>query len=399
MSNTTQRSVVVVQYAGDYARTYRQLSSGGPETYYAQRYSIDTVAAHVSPTTAVATICCTADNDEDVVLANGVRSVNVRATDKGADEHQVWKAVKSCAPTHVCMRTPLSKVLARSLQDDSIQSVLVTLADSFNGLGLRARYQHWRLSRLLNHPKVVAIGNHGVKSSESLRRIGVDPARIVPWDWPHSASPHQAAPKQAPAHAVWNLLFVGSLTESKGLGDLMRAIQVLARSNVIVKLSYAGSGEVQAFASLAEGLGIQEQVHYLGLVPHSTVLSLMREADLVIVPSRHEYPEGFPMTIYEALSSRTPIIASDHPMYAPHLSQTRTAIVYPAGKHQALADAIESIMNDPERYHELSLASAAAWDKLRLPVTWGSLLDSWLEEPADKPFAPLKHALSPAPAA
>ena len=40
----------------------------------------------------------------------------------------------------------------------------------------------------------------------------------------------------------------------------------------------------------------------------------MSAHDIVIVPSRHDYPEGLPMTIYEALAMRTPLVVSDHPM-------------------------------------------------------------------------------------
>jgi len=42
----------------------------------------------------------------------------------------------------------------------------------------------------------------------------------------------------------------------------------------------------------------------------------MRSADAIVIPSRHEYPEGLPLTIYEALAARTPIVASDHQCFS-----------------------------------------------------------------------------------
>ncbi|MEP7101903.1 MAG: glycosyltransferase [Burkholderiales bacterium] len=396
MSSPIRRSVVIVQHAGDYAEAYRRIRSGSGETYYAQSYSLDVVGALVSPTTAVTTICCSSELDEDTVLDNGVRVINLRAQEQ-VDEDRVWRLIRECGATHLLLRTPQNQVLRQALADPSIESVLLTLADSFGSEGLRNRVRAWRMRRLFNHPKVAWIGNHGINSSESLRRIGVDPARIVPWDWPHDITPHQFTAKASRAERPWSLLFVGAVVETKGIGDVLRALRALKDKGIAVRLSYAGKGDTAAYAALATELQIADQVSYLGLVKHSAVIPLMRDADLVIVPSRHEYPEGFPMTIYEALSSRTPIVASDHPMYGRHLGETKAAFIYPAGDHQALAAAIETLMAEPARYAALSNASAASWDRLQLPVTWGKLMTDWLLPLPEQRSALSKYALAAYP--
>jgi glycosyltransferase involved in cell wall biosynthesis len=390
-----KRSIVIVQYAGDYAEAYRRLAGGGKENYYAQRYSIEVVADLVRDDTAVAVICCTSEADEDTVLANGVRSINLRSPG-GVDEQRVWRAVQSCAPTHLCLRSPLTRVLRAALRSGSIASVLLTLADSFEERSWRARLRAWRLKRLLNHPKVLAVGNHGVSASRSLRRIGVLPSKIIPWDWPHQVSPRQSPVKSAPAAKTWSIFFVGLLIESKGVGDVIRAVRRLADDGIRVTLDCAGRGDVARFEALARELDVAAQVTFLGMLPHSEVVPAMKRADLVVIPSRHDYPEGFPMTVYEALSSRTPIIASDHPMYAPHLSRTAAAAIFPAADCVAIAEAVKSLMADPAAYASLSAASADSWDQLQLPVTWGELLTEWLRDRPAEGYAPLKHALSAA---
>ena len=35
--------LVMLNYAGDYREAYQRLTSGGKETYYAQKYSVDTL--------------------------------------------------------------------------------------------------------------------------------------------------------------------------------------------------------------------------------------------------------------------------------------------------------------------------------------------------------------------
>lgn len=393
MTAQLQRSVVIVQYAGDYGEAFQRLEGGGAENYYAQRYSLDVVASLVSADTTVAVICCTATQDEDRLLANGVRVINLHSP-VAVDPDRVWSAVKACEPSHVCMRTPIAAVLRAALGCASVKSVLLTLADSFEDRSLRGRLRAWRLRRLLNHPKVIAVGNHGVNASESLRRIGVRASKIVPWDWPHDVTPHRAAAKTAPVATQWTLFFVGLIIESKGIGDVMQAVRLLQDDGILVNLSCAGRGETDKFMALAAQLGISAQVRFLGMIPHSQVVPNMRAADLVVIPSRHEYPEGFPMTVYEALSSRTPIVASDHPMYAPHLLKTGSATVFAASDPNAMARCIKAVMGAPEVYAALSSASAGAWDKLQLPITWGDLLTAWIDRGPDEPYAPLKHALA-----
>lgn len=388
-----QHSVVIVQYAGDYAEAYRRLAAGGAENYYAQNYSLEVVAALVDPDTSVTVICCTAERDEEVLLPNGVRVINLHSPGE-VDAGRVLRAVAARAPTHVCLRTPFPAVLEGVLRLATVRSVLLTLADSFEDRSLRGRWRAWRLRRLVNHPKVLAVGNHGINASESLRRIGVSAAKIVPWDWPHEVSPHQSPAKAAPSGRPWTIFFVGLVIESKGIGDVLRAVRLLKDAGIVVQLDCAGRGEIEHFTALAVELGIAPQVRFLGVIAHENVVPAMRAADLVVIPSRHEYPEGFPMTVYEALSSRTPIVASDHPMYAPHLASTGAAKVHAASDPASLCRAVRSIMQDPGVYAALSEASAAAWDKLQLPVTWGDLLAGWIPHGSQAFYPPLKHALA-----
>ena len=61
----------------------------------------------------------------------------------------------------------------------------------------------------------------------------------------------------------------------------------------------------------------------------------MHAHDAVVVPSQHAYPEGLPMTIYDAYCSRSPLIASDHPMFRSKVIDDETAVVFGAGDASA----------------------------------------------------------------
>jgi glycosyltransferase involved in cell wall biosynthesis len=120
----------------------------------------------------------------------------------------------------------------------------------------------------------------------------------------------------------------------------------------------------------------------------------MHEHDAVVVPSRHEFDEGLPMTLQDALTSRTPLVASDHPMLTPRLEHDRSALIFPARDAGALAQCLDRLANDARLYASLSEASTATWERLRLPVLWGNVLARWLsQDPGDQDWL-VQHSLA-----
>jgi glycosyltransferase involved in cell wall biosynthesis len=260
---------------------------------------------------------------------------------------------------------------------------LATLADSFQPGGLLNRIRHQRLARALNRSNVDWIGNHGIAACLSLLDIGVKPDKIIPWDWPPSHRPSDHPPRKLDPSQPFSLVYVGSVTEEKGVGDLLQALHQLKLANIKPALTIVGRDPDGSMRSLASQLELGDQVFFAGLIPNEDVPAAMRAADAVIIPSRHEYPEGLPLTIYEALASRTPIIGSDHPMFRGALSHERSALIFPAGDVKALTSAIQRLSRDPELYGALSDNSGRAWQALQLPVTWGELLGRWLSDDAN----------------
>jgi glycosyltransferase involved in cell wall biosynthesis len=118
------------------------------------------------------------------------------------------------------------------------------------------------------------------------------------------------------------------------------------------------------------------------LVPNEQIVTLMREASAVIIPSRHTYAEGLPMTIYEGLCSRTPIVASDHPMFRGRLVNDESALIFHAADANDLATKIQNLFTDSALYQRLSQFSAEAWERIQIPVKFGELLSRWV---ADSP--------------
>jgi glycosyltransferase involved in cell wall biosynthesis len=367
--------LTIVQYGGDYRETWERFDRGGKATYQAQRYSVDFVGTLAQRLEQVTVICATTGTAYDTVLPNKVRAIG-GGFPPDFRPRELVPLLARTEPDRLILVTPMLPLL--DWASTRRVRTLATLADSFQATGLRSRLQHWRLARALNRPIIDWVANHGIGASLSLRNIGVNADKIVPWDWPPSHRPSEHAPRTLDPARPFSLVYVGSVSEEKGVGDLLRALQRLKQQEVAPALTVVGGDAGRSMEGLARELDLGGQVRFAGLVANEDVPDAMRAADAVVIPSRHEYAEGLPLTIYEALAARTPIIASDHPMFRGALTHEESALVFPAKKVDALASAIRRLGSDPDLYAHLSASSEAAWQALQLPVTWGALVEHWL---------------------
>jgi glycosyltransferase involved in cell wall biosynthesis len=372
--------IVFVQY-GDYRVAVENFAHGGEETYAAQRYSVDLVAELARRHERVSVLCVNADAYEEE-LANGVHAQGLRLYREVSVPELVTR-VAALRPTHLVSRSPIRPLLRWAIR--SGVRTLPLLATSFPKLGgLRTRFRYWQDARTLSDPAIEVVGDHALNSCLDLRRIGVPAAKIIPWDWPATVTPAERAPKvRETRDGPVRLFYAGVVSENKGVGDCLGALRILRERGHDARLSIAGSGDVPQFETLARELGVADAVTFLGRIPHQRVVALMNEHDLTLVPSRHSYPEGLPLTIYDSYCSRTPLLASDHPMFRGRVEDGFAALVFRAGSPQSLAERAEELLRSPELYARLSRNSAAAWAKLQLPVRWGDLLQQWLAGPAE----------------
>jgi glycosyltransferase involved in cell wall biosynthesis len=372
--------LVIVQYGGDYAEAFERLAQGGSENYYAQKYSVDAVTEMAKRAESVTVICCMTPKFEDVVLENGVRAIGCGFNHK-IDAPKMIQLIAEQNPTHLVMRTTIPDIFNWALEN-KIRTIAV-FAESIATKTWRNKYRNYFLAKLLNNKQIEWVGTYGITSSLLFKQIGVKSDKIIPWDFLLESDPGSLAPKEIPALKTLKLFYAGLLVQSKGVGDILEAVAKLRERNISVHLKMAGKGEEEFFSQRVEQLQIKDSVEFLGMVPTQTLEPLMRESDVVLVTSRHEYPEGFPLTIQHALRTRTPIVASDHPMFKTHLKHGVNSMIFEAGNSLALAECIEKLISDSALYHNLSVASHSTWHELRLPVKWADLIDRWLDDSPD----------------
>jgi glycosyltransferase involved in cell wall biosynthesis len=376
--------LLLVQW-GDYAEAEHRFARGGGETFYAQRYAVEHVAAMARGGHAVRVVSIGRVEPLER-LPSGVESVGMllypgrfRRPRMG----ELRRHAEDFAPTHLLLHSPIVEMMRWGVRRGV--DVLPLLADSFRAAGLRRRLWYRRLAAALNDPRIRWVANHGPNAAADLVRIGVDPRKELPYEMPVMVSPADRAPKLAPADpSRTRIVFVGSLHPAKGVGDVVDAVALARERGLGVRATVVGTGDEAAFRARARERGVEDRVEFTGRVTHDRVLALMAEGDLVVVPSRHEYPEGMPMTIFEGLASRSPVAVSDHPMFAGRIVHRRSGVVFPAANPAALLDAVLELAGDRELYERLSRDADVACASFFGPLLWDQVISRWLGgTPAD----------------
>jgi glycosyltransferase involved in cell wall biosynthesis len=367
--------LTIVQYAGDFREASERLAGGGEETYGAQRYTVDHVEKLASHLASVTTITGFTDEPYDVVLPSGARAIGAGFRER-FDCDDLIRLIESTAPDLLILRTPNRAIMRWAIRNNI--RTLVLLADSFGQRSIKSRVTRFLLTRLLRAPIFDVVANHGIRAARQLVSAGVPARKVIAWDYPNIHTPADRTAK-ATASAECRILYVGMLIAEKGVDDLIEAARLLIGRGMDIKVDLIGKGDTGRLHDMICERGLENVVEIVGPVQHSEIIPRMAAADVVIVPSRHEYPEGVPLTIYEAYCARTPLIVSDHPMLLGNVEHEKSGLVFEAKNPSALAAQVERLFRDAPLYASLSEQGAAAWEKLQLPVKWGELIDRWLD--------------------
>jgi len=157
-----------------------------------------------------------------------------------------------------------------------------------------------------------------------------------------------------PSPAVGNgtggfALFVGRLSEEKGVSTLLAAWKHLAKE---IPLRIAGDGPLVEIVKSAtrESQGVE----WLGRVTREQVTELMQRAWILIFPSI--WYEGFPMSFVEAFAVGLPVVASDLGSMSSLIRHQQTGLHFRAGDAEDLVTQVRWARSHPEAYQEMRRA-------------------------------------------
>lgn len=167
------------------------------------------------------------------------------------------------------------------------------------------------------------------------------PIKVIPYGFPNV---YEERTYEDNTHRKLKFLFVGRLSQSKGLSYLFDAVKHFGND---IELSLIGFNSYPSCKALQENLAMH---NYLGPMPHDKVLQEMRKADVFIFPSLFE---GFGMVITEAMSQGTPVIATDRTCAVDLIKNGENGWVIKAGSVDSLINAINDAISRREQLGEM----------------------------------------------
>jgi glycosyltransferase involved in cell wall biosynthesis len=159
----------------------------------------------------------------------------------------------------------------------------------------------------------------------------------------HNAVPLPRLPERG-ARATVQVLFLGRLSERKGVPELIDALADPALAGLPWRAILAGDGDLPRYQAQAQHMGVAGRITFTGWLDRDSVARLLAEADLLVLPS---HDEGMAMSVLEAMAHGLPVICT--PVGAlPELVEAEvSARVIAPGDRAALAAALAALVADP----------------------------------------------------
>ncbi len=378
-----QTRIAVVQH-GNVPAARRMRAAGEPESYFGMHYSQGFLDAWMAPRPHLVISLngpaekCRAGGGMLVTIPQPAVAFPVPPTATALLwVSRICHELLKFGPTHLLLRTnDLLAVGILRLAARKRWSTLAMFAGFFRRERPYDRFIARELVRMLNRPNVARVGNHREPATQSMTEAGLDPRKAVAWDYVVTRTPAEYPARDLPPGPV-RLFMAGNLIAAKGVGDLIDATIKLRERGTDARLAVGGTSPLaDEWMRRAAPLGAAAE--FLGLVSNDRVVAEMTRATFVVVPTRPEFPEGFPLTFTESLTVRTPVIASTHPVLTRALADGAGVRFFKAGDAGALADVIQAVVQAPAAYRELSERTEAAFDRLQCPTRFHEVIENWL---------------------
>jgi glycosyltransferase involved in cell wall biosynthesis len=150
-----------------------------------------------------------------------------------------------------------------------------------------------------------------------------------------------------------HIFSVGRIVHQKGLDLALHALSGLI--DLEWDWQIAGDGpQMAAFKSLAQKLGLQDRVRFLGWQSQKSLVEQYNRSNLFLFPSRHE---GMPNAVLEAMASGLPVIASRISGNEELVVDGQTGLLFPSEDVDSLRDALRKLIMDASLRRKMGAAS------------------------------------------
>ena len=190
-----------------------------------------------------------------------------------------------------------------------------------------------------------------------------------------------------PAHERrQSCVFAGSLVEDRNLKNMVLAIGLLRKRNIILELWLAGEWESPAYQEAIQNLaakeGVANQVRYSGILSHKEAVMLESQASIgmvTLLPIRNSL-NSLPIKAFECMALGLPIVYSDFPLLQTYIGKHSVGLAVDPHDTVQIADALEYLLENTHIAQEMGqMGRRAVEEKYNWSCEGARLLDLYRE--------------------
>jgi glycosyltransferase involved in cell wall biosynthesis len=149
------------------------------------------------------------------------------------------------------------------------------------------------------------------------------------------------------------LLFFGRFDPAKGIHVLIEALNRVLPEIADLRFVFVGrSDSPDALSPLQQ---FADRVHYLGVLPHSQLYPVLRQAHGVVLPS---LADNLPNTCLESMACGQPVIGTDGASFEELIEHRVSGFLVERGDPESLGRAIKELWELPDAEHRAMKARA-----------------------------------------
>lgn len=166
---------------------------------------------------------------------------------------------------------------------------------------------------------------------------------------------------------------IGRLIQRKGFDILIDAFALVRNQYPRARLILVGDGtERLSFERRVSDLGLQDSVKFIGQVHPQQVPEYIRQATVVVIPSR--FPDPFPTVALEAGLLARPVVAAKMGGLIEMIVDGETGLLVAAESPQGISDAISHLLTHPQEAMEMG---QAAQMRMETVFSWDRYINSY----------------------
>lgn len=192
------------------------------------------------------------------------------------------------------------------------------------------------------------------------------------------------------------LLFVGRIEPLKAVDSIIEALRALRENNphILDRVRFkivggnpndAQDRDLAQLKEMVKAFDLTSVVEFVGAKDQSNLPCYYAAASAVLVPSDYE---SFGMVALEAMASGAPVIASEVGGLAFLVKDGETGFLVPSREPEAIADRIQRLVAEPEKYAHMRAAAAERARRYSWAVIASKLLTIFADILRRRPVSP-----------